>query len=412
VSSRPLVSADAYLAAIIDSSDDAIVGKDLNGIVTSWNPAAERLFGYAPAEMIGSSITKIIPADRLSEEDYVLGRIRQGLRVDHFETIRRSKSGRLIDISLTVSPIRGADGAVIGASKIARDITAQKRLLELQRLATAREEEAKRKALEAENQQIQEASRVKGEFVANMSHELRTPLNSILGFAEMIADERFGPASSKYPEFARMILRSAQHLLQMINDVLDLAKVDSGKLDLRPERTNIAELIGEAQSMMNGVGADRRIRIDVDVDPALGDAFLDPRRFQQILYNYLSNAIKFSHEDRRVLIRARIESETEFRVEVVDDGIGISPADHPRLFSEFQQLDSSMAKRYPGTGLGLAITKRIVEAQGGRVGVESELGTGSTFFAVLPRVALARAADITSRDDLGDRPDTAVAPSA
>src|SRR5689334_5380822 len=173
------IASDAYLAAIIASSDDAIISKDLNGIVTSWNPSAERMFGFSASEMIGTSITRIIPRERLPEEDFVLSRVRSGLRVEHFETVRQRKDGSSIEISLTVSPIHDDHGAIVGASKIARDITERNRLREARRLAVEQQEANRRAELEAENRRILEANRVKTEFVANMSHELRTPLNSI-----------------------------------------------------------------------------------------------------------------------------------------------------------------------------------------------------------------------------------------
>jgi PAS domain S-box-containing protein len=386
------------LAAIVESSDDAIISKDLDGIVTSWNIAAERMFGYTSQEMIGSSITRIIPPDRLNEETYVLDRIRAGLRVEHFETIRHDKQGRPIDISLTVSPIRAAGGRVIGASKVARDITKHKRLLEAQREIQAREEAARRELLEIENRRIQDGSRLKGEFVANMSHELRTPLNSIMGFAEMMVDERFGGLPPKYAEFSSLILRSSAHLLQLINDILDLAKVESGKIDLNPERLQLASVVQDVASIAAGVARQRHIRIETTIDPEVGEVHLDPNRLKQVLYNYLSNAIKFSPEHGRVEVRLGADGMEHFRVEVEDWGIGIKPEDVDRLFVEFQQLDASSTKQYQGTGLGLAITKRIVEAQGGSVGVRTEYGVGSTFFARLPRNVTARAAAVTSSE--------------
>jgi PAS domain S-box-containing protein len=386
------------LGAIVESSDDAIVSKDLNGIVTSWNNAAERLFGYTAEEMIGQSITRVIPPERLSEETFVLGQVRAGLRVDHFETIRQTKSGKPIEISLTVSPILAPDGRVIGASKIARDITKHKQLLESQREAQAREEAALRKVLESENRRVQEGSRLKGEFVANMSHELRTPLNSIIGFAEMMVDARFGAMPPKYAEFSSLILKSAGHLLQLINDILDLAKVESGKIDLKPERVQLAPVVEDVASIAGGLARQRGIRIDTIVAPDIGEVHLDPNRLKQVLYNYLSNAIKFSREHGRVEVRVRADGAHHFCIEVEDWGIGIKPDDLNRLFIEFQQLDASTSKHYKGTGLGLALTKRIVEAQGGSVGVRTEPETGSTFYARLPKNVTARTADVTSKE--------------
>jgi PAS domain S-box-containing protein len=382
------------LAAIVASSDDAIISKDLNGIVTSWNAAAERMFGYTAEEMIGRSITTIIPTERLQEEDNVLAHIRAGLPVEHFETVRRHKHGRLIDVSLTVSPIRDGAGRIVGASKIARDITEHKRLIEAERLAAAMEEAAKRQLLEAENRRVQEANRLKGEFVANMSHELRTPLNSIIGFAELIADERLGPIGARYPEFARTMLNSAQHLLRLINDILDLAKVESGKIALEPQRVVVRDLIEDVTSIIKGIAKERKIRIAIDIDPSVDVLHLDPIRLKQVLYNYLSNAIKFSRDGGQVILRVRPEGADHFRIEVQDFGIGIRPEDFDRLFVEFQQLDATSSKKFQGTGLGLALTKRIIETQGGTVGVESEPGSGSTFFATLPRNVTARSANL------------------
>ncbi len=384
-----------HLAALVQSSDDAIISKDLNGIVKSWNPAAERLFGYTAADMIGESITKMIPVDRLAEETYVLGRVRAGKSVEHFETVRQTKDGHLVEISLTVSPIRDQAGRVVGASKIARDIREHKRLLEERRTAALNEEAARREVLEAQNRRIQEAARLKSEFVANMSHELRTPLNSIVGFTELIADARFGPLPAKYREFSRIMHASAHHLLQLINDILDLAKVESGKIEFQPEPVDLSALVGETTAIINGLAAKRKIEVTVDVDPALGRVHLDPMRLKQVLYNYLSNAIKFTHEGGHVALRVRDAGADQFRIEVEDDGIGIKAEEEHRLFVEFQQLDASTAKQFPGSGLGLALTKRLVEAQGGTVGVRSVFGSGSTFFATLPQHVIAATAEMT-----------------
>ena len=385
-----------HLAALVQSSDDVIVSKDLNGIVQSWNPAAERLFGYSAEEMIGRSITTIVPAARLDEEAYVLGRIRAGLSVEHFETVRQAKDGGLVDISLTVSPIRDDTGHIVGASKIARDIREHKRLLEERRVSAANEEAARREVLEIQNRRIQEAARLKSEFVANMSHELRTPLNSLLGFAELLADQRFGPLPSRYQEFGRIMHGSAQHLLQLINDILDLAKVESGKIELQPEPVELTRVVAEATAILSGLANTRKLELTTHVDPSIGLVHLDPMRLKQVLYNYLSNAIKFTPEGGRVAVRVRPDTEDWFRIEIEDNGVGIRPEDRHRLFVEFQQLDASTAKKFGGSGLGLAITKRLVEAQGGTVGVSSAFGVGSTFFASLPRHVTARSAEIAA----------------
>jgi signal transduction histidine kinase/DNA-binding response OmpR family regulator len=248
---------------------------------------------------------------------------------------------------------------------------------------------AKNRELEEQSRRVQEATRLKSEFLANMSHELRTPLNAIIGFAELMHDGKVGPVSPLHKECLDDILTSSRHLLQLINDVLDLSKVEAGKMEFRPEPLSLERLAGEVRDILRGLAAQKRIRLAVEVDPALGEIVLDAGKLKQVLYNFLSNALKFTAEGGHVTLRARAEGADRFRVEVEDDGIGIRPEDLDRLFAEFQQLDSSAAKTYAGTGLGLALTKRIVEAQGGRVGVSSVHGRGSVFHAILPRVSRA-----------------------
>jgi signal transduction histidine kinase len=234
-----------------------------------------------------------------------------------------------------------------------------------------------------------EANRQKSEFLANMSHELRTPLNAIIGFSELIYESKAGPISANQKEYLADVLVSSRHLLQLINDVLDLAKVESGKIEFRPEPADLARIAGEVRDTVRTIAAQKQIRMNVFVDPSLEDVFADQSRLKQVLYNYVSNAIKFSHVGGVVSVRLLPEGATEFRIEVEDSGIGIDPEHVNLLFAEFQQLDPGMSKKYSGTGLGLALTKRIVEAQKGRVGVRSTPGEGSVFFAVLPRVSIA-----------------------
>ncbi len=251
-----------------------------------------------------------------------------------------------------------------------------------------RTEEIRRRSVELElqNRRIQEANRLKSEFLANMSHELRTPLNAIIGFAELMHDGHVEPGSPTYREFLGDILASGRHLLQLINDVLDLAKVEAGRIELRPEPVDLLKLVGEVTAILRTIAAHKRVHVEIEVDPSVTDVVLDPQRFKQVAYNYLSNALKFTQVGGRVVARVvPTDDDAHFRFEVSDTGIGIATADQARLFVEFQQLEGGAAKRHQGTGLGLALTRRLVEAQGGSVGVRSTLGEGSTFFAVLPR---------------------------
>ncbi|MBI3325787.1 MAG: HAMP domain-containing histidine kinase [Nitrospinae bacterium] len=217
--------------------------------------------------------------------------------------------------------------------------------------------------------------------------ELRTPLNAIIGFAQLIYDGKVGPVAAAPKEYLGDILTSAQHLLRLINDLLDLAKVEAGKIEFQPEPLDLTALVGEVRDILSTVAATKRVRIESEIAPELGEVVADPSRLKQILFNYLSNALKATPDQGRVTVRVQPEGPDDFRLEVEDTGIGICPEDIGRLFVEFQQLDVSTGKKYRGTGLGLALTKRIVEAQGGRVGVRSTPGQGSVFFAALPRVA-------------------------
>lgn len=238
--------------------------------------------------------------------------------------------------------------------------------------------------LEEQNRRVEAASRAKSEFLANMSHELRSPLNGIIGFSEMIYDAKVGPVTGQQTECLNRILTCARHLLRIINDVLDLSRIEAGKLELRPEPVSISLLVAEACDSLATVAAEKHIRIEPSITAQL-DAVVDPGRLKQIIYNYLSNALKFTTEGGAVTVAAKPEGSGNFLLEVTDTGMGISEADQARLFTNFHQLDSGKAKRFQGTGLGLSLTKRIVEAQGGQVGVRSEVGKGSTFFAILPR---------------------------
>jgi PAS domain S-box-containing protein len=366
----------ARLATIVDTSDDAIFSTTIDGVITSWNQGAERLFGHPAAEAVGRSVLMLVVPGQEGEERHLLERVRSGEALSHFETLRCRKDGQQISVSMTVSPMRDAAGRVVGASTIARDISQRKHLEEL-RLRSYE--------LEAENLRVLAANRLKSEFLANMSHELRTPLNAVIGFADLLRDGLVPPESPKHKEFLGHISSSGQHLLQLINDILDLSKVEAGKLDFFPEPLDLARTVQEVTAILGSTAAAKQIRVSTSLDPALGTLRLDAARLKQVLYNYLSNALKFTPNGGSVALRALAEGEHHFRLEVEDTGIGIAAQDLGRLFVEFEQLDAGNDRTHPGTGLGLALTRRLVEAQGGTVGVRSTPGRGSVFHAVLPR---------------------------
>ncbi|HET7795212.1 MAG TPA: response regulator [Rhizobacter sp.] len=239
--------------------------------------------------------------------------------------------------------------------------------------------------LESEYRQAQEANRLKSEFLANMSHELRTPLNAVIGFAEILRTGMIPADSPKRGEYLGHIAAGGRHLLQLINDVLDLAKVESGKLEFHPEPVDLPRLSHEVLGVLQAEAARKRIELVVDHDPALHGLELDPARLKQVLYNFLSNAIKFTSAGGRVTLRSRADGPEHLRIEVEDTGIGIAPADQHKLFMPFQQINAGLTKQHGGTGLGLALTRQLAELQGGTVGLRSTAGQGSVFHVVLPR---------------------------
>ncbi len=240
--------------------------------------------------------------------------------------------------------------------------------------------------VEKEKQLAFEASRLKSEFLANMSHELRTPLNCIIGFTEFLVDEKPGPLNPKQKEYLTDVYNSSRHLLQLINDVLDLAKVEAGKIELNPETFPLAKAIEEVCAVVKGIAQKKSVSVKWAVPPELGNVTLDQQKLKQVCYNLLANAVKFTDPGGRVEMNVSARDEDRFEVRVRDTGIGIRKEDMQRLFREFEQLESGTARRFEGTGLGLALTKKLVEFQGGSIGVESEYGKGSTFFVVLPIV--------------------------
>ena len=347
------------LAAIVDSSEDAIASKDLNGIVQTWNKAAERMFGYTAAEIVGRPILLIIPPERRAEEDDVLARIRAGRSIEHFETVRRRKDGRLIEISLSVSPIRTPGGAIIGASKIARDITLQHRLVRA----------------------AEEASRAKDEFLATLSHELRTPLNAVLGYTRML---RIGQVDDARRERTiEVIERNAQILAQLVADVLDVSSIVTGKIRLNPSACDVAAVIQAAADVVRPAAEAKGVTLHLDLDASL-ESRCDTDRMQQVLWNLLSNAVKFTPQGGRITVRAR-RHDGMVEVAVTDTGIGLRPESLPYLFQRFWQAESVQSREIGGLGLGLALARHFVELHGGTIAAASRgPGQGSTFTLKLP----------------------------
>jgi PAS domain S-box-containing protein len=362
------------LAAIVESSDDAIIGKDLNGIILAWNVGAERIFGYTAEEIVGRSVTVLIPPERLAEETSILDRLKRGERVDHFETVRLRKDGTPVDISLTVSPIKDSQGRVVGASKISRDITERKRLDE-ERAHLLENEQAAR-------QMADHANRLKDEFLATLSHELRTPLNAILGWATLL---RSGKLRREELEHGyEVIERNARNQAQLIEDLLDMSRIMSGKIHLELGRLELAPIIEAAIEAVTPAADAKGIVLEHQFDPGAGTVKGDPTRIQQVVWNLLANGIKFTPRGGRVTVKLEGRG-SQVEIQVSDTGMGIKPEFLPHLFERFRQADSSTTRQYGGLGLGLGIVRDLVEAHGGTVSAESGgEGLGSTFKVRLP----------------------------
>ena len=491
------------LAAIVESSDDAIISKTLNGVIRTWNRAAERMFGYTAEEAIGRSITILMPPDRVAEEAQILEKLKRGERIDHYETVRVRKDGTPLDISLTISPITDARGNITGASKIARDITQRKAieaalrqseqrlravveatpdavtitspegrlmymnpagvaLLEARsldevrgsdladlvipehradwlaqharvcggerrswefeiigragtrrwmethavplplpdgrngQLAVTREITAHKHA-EAEREQLLEAERaaraeaervslMKDEFLATLSHELRTPLNAILGWSQVLRTRSH--QDEEVAEGLEVIERNTRLQTQLIDDLLDMSRIISGKIRLDVQQVDVQDVVKAAVASVRHSAEAKGIRLAVVIDPLAGPVRGDPGRLQQCVWNLLSNAVKFTPRGGKVQVSLeRVNSHIE--VSVADNGQGIRPEFLPHLFEKFRQADASTTRRHGGLGLGLSIVKHLVELHGGKVRAKSPgEGFGSTFYIELPLMAI------------------------
>ncbi len=377
----------ALLAAVVESSDDAIVAKDLNGTILAWNDAAERIFGYRADEAIGQSITILLPPERLQEEATVLAALRSGRRIDHYETERVRKDGARLRISLSVSPIRDASGNIIGAAKIARDVTARYEMEQEREALLGREQQA-RHAAEA-------ANRAKDAFLATVSHELRTPLSPIIMWTRMLRDGLLDP--TKAEKALVTIERNARTQAQIVDDLLDVSRIVSGKMRLEVRPTDLGAVIQSAADVVRPAADAKGIQMSVVLDTETGFVAGDPDRLQQVVWNLLSNAVKFTPKQGRVqIVLERVNSHVE--IAVTDTGEGFDPEFRRAMFDRFQQADSSASRHHGGLGLGLAIARHIVELHGGTVHGESAgPGQGATFTVKLPLAIFQRAAGETER---------------
>jgi PAS domain S-box-containing protein len=381
--------ASSRLAAIVDSSDDAIASKDLNGVITSWNTGAERLFGYTAQEAVGQPATLLIPPERFDEEKDILERIRRAEVVDHYETVGRRKDGTLFDASVTVSPIRNNRGQVIGASKIARDISERKHAEKGRARLDAEVREANEHLVvgsvraHRRTEDAEEANHLKDEFLAMLSHELRTPLNAILGWARMLGSKQLPP--DRVSNALVVIDRNALALAHIIDDLLDVTRIVAGTLHLPPQPLDLVAVTHAALDVVRPLAVTKNVQLEFSPDLSAIEAVSgDFGRLQQVIWNLLANAIKFTAEGGRVDVFIA-PSNDHMEIRVVDTGQGLSPDLLPHVFERFRQADGATTRRHSGLGLGLAIVRELVELHGGTVQAASPgLGRGATFTVRLP----------------------------
>ena len=385
---------------------------DRDGVVARFNQAVCALLKCPPDRILGSRAWDFVaPEQQEAFRAAMMERLTAGMESGPYESEYYLEDGSRISVEIREMPIRDETGEVIGVCRSLLDVT-ERNLAAM----AARKVEQYAMELRNKNEQLgraldaaRSATVAKSRFLAAISHELRTPLNGIIGFSELMHDGRVGPVSPEHREFLGDILTSARHLLRLINDILDLSKIEAGKMTFRPERRFVHALVYEVCDVVRALADKKDIRLDTDV-PQDVVVVLDSSRFKQVLYNYLSNAVKFTGPGGKVLARVALEGNDRFCLEVADTGIGIEPAELPLLFQEFQQLPNSRGAEQ-GTGLGLALTRNIVEAQGGKVAVRSRKGEGSVFSAVLPLDTtpfIPRAEDAKGADRaLGIAPDEA-----
>ncbi|MFZ3059143.1 MAG: PAS domain S-box protein [Candidatus Methanoperedens sp.] len=481
------------LASIVEFSDDAIFSKTLDGIILSWNPGAEKLYGYSAAEASGKPVSILIPPGYFDEVPKILERIKHGETITHYEAKRVKKDGKQIDVSLTISPIKDDAGKIIGASTIARDITERKRVEEEFKRSeekyrtlvenipdyimrydrwhrhifansrtfrannmTAEEfigkthlelgfdphlcdiwEKAIDKAFETgqsqvevfewedasgakmslewrvypeytpdgkietllgisrditerkraeeirlENERLAYANQAKSEFLASMSHDLRTPLNAIIGFSELLKQKTPGELNEKQEHFVDNVLSSSKHLLALIDDILDISKIEAGKIELAIEEISVPSVTDDVLVLIKEKAVRHKVILNKEFDPRLDVIEADKTKFKQILFNLLDNAVKFSKEEGGTVTITTKKTDDMAEISVSDTGVGIKEEDMGKLFTKFQQLE--IGRKIGGTGLGLAISKQLVELHGGKIRVESRYGEGSTFTFLLP----------------------------
>ncbi len=353
------------LANIVENSLDAILSTDIDGIIKTWNKSAERIYGYSLEEVLGKSINLLVPPDLLNEIPKMRENIKESNSYEIFKTKRLRKDGKELNMNLTVSPILDLKGEVVGVSSIARDVT-----------------EALEQRMQYQEQLIK-SSQFKSDFMASMSHELRTPLNSIIGFTDILLEKFYGDVNEKQDHYLHNVKTSAEHLLNLINDILDISKIESGKVELHFKDFNLVNLVSQIKIELKPFYKKKKLKfnsIGIKKDTII---HADPIRFKEILLNLLSNSVKYT---KKGWIKLDFTEDNEnWNFKIIDTGIGIAKDDYEIIFKEFKRVKSDYVNSIEGTGLGLMLTKKLVELHGGHITFTSKLGEGSIFSFTIPK---------------------------
>ncbi len=382
-----LAKAESRFRKLLEAAPDAIIEVDREGRIVLQNAITETLFGYSREELLGLSVETLIPEEvhfrhKEQRERFMARPVTRPM--GHGRTLLgRRKDGSLFPVEISLSPLESDDGLHVTA--VIRDVSERQRDQEQIRAMNEQFTEAlseKNHQLELRNQEVERATRLKSEFLASMSHELRTPLHTIIGFGQLLAEENHGNLNEKQHGFLNHVLQDSKHLLELINDILDLSKVEAGQLELSPAAFNLTAALDEVLSSLQTVASTKGLHIENRSTLTL-TLHAERVRFKEILYNLLSNAVKFTPPSGNIWVDAKIDK-SFLCISVTDTGVGIPATEHETIFSKFVQVGPGKKSDGEGTGLGLSISKRLVELHGGKIWVASEPGKGSCFSFTLP----------------------------
>lgn len=387
-----------FQARLLDKVAQAIVVTDPDGTVRYWNKFAETMYGWTSAEAIGKSVVEMTPESEQARTVEIIRQLNRG-EAWQGEAVARRKDGTTFPSLVTSTPFVDTQGNFTGVIGVSFDLTERKRIeqaLERERHSLARRVEERTAELVSANAELGRANRLKNEFLSNMSHELRTPLTAIINLSESLQEGVYGPIAPEQADMLKLVAESGYHLLNLINDILDLSKIEAGRVELNIDLTNVESVCQAALRIVKQQASLKNHCVTLSLENSIPAFYADERRLKQMLVNLLSNAIKFTPDGGQIGLRVTSDSPDVLCFTVWDTGIGIAADQFDKLFKPFVQIDSSLSREYNGTGLGLALVRQLADLHGGSVGMESEPGSGSRFYIVLPVTPVNRTGDISA----------------